>query len=469
MSKSAAVTVSHCRLHNGGFGAVLTILVLLPSATLAANPEPALRRSDQVDVRRLGKVSEDERSVLRIEWRAGLAGVEETRSVQDMLDKLGRLETGINDVSYLVRNMPAQAPAIAAAVPGAAAVPVATEAPGTDGYDTRLVVANLVALALVTLWWFRRRKPATQPKAGSTSSLKDAPPGVALRMETPPVTVNAVTELTTTPEAVEASGVAVVAASDAEAPSGFVAAATPEPVAEAAAKPGDEAAHNQPGAASDPAPLETPVPITTTVSSTSETRPAESFAANKTMVFDFSLEEADPEVVARENAKLQALRPASPPEPPPAAPAAQKTDVEPTLQLAEIMLSMGLEQGAAQALIEYTEANPRHAIYHWLKLLGIYRSRGLQKEFAATAEKLRLYFNIQAAEWGTPAAIEAPTLENFSRVSEHVQKIWKQPEECMTYLRHLLEDNREGARAGFPQSVAEEILLLVEIIKAEQA
>ena len=33
------------------------------------------------------------------------------------------------------------------------------------------------------------------------------------------------------------------------------------------------------------------------------------------------------------------------------------------------------------------------------------------------------------------------------------------------YLRHLIEDNRDGARAGFPQSVAEEILLLVEILK----
>jgi hypothetical protein len=469
MSKSAAVTVSRCRLHIGGFGAVLTILVLLPSATLAANPEPALRRSDQVDVRRLGKVSEDERSVLRIEWRAGLAGVEETRSVQDMLDKLGRLETGISDVSHLVRNMPAQAPAIAVAVPGAAAVPVATEAHDTDSYDLRLVVANLTALALVALWWFRRRKPATQPEAGSASALEDAPPDVALRMETPPVTAPAVTELTTTPEAAEPAGVAVVAGSDAEAASGLAATAIPEPVAEATAKPGDEAAHNEPSAAPDPAPLETAVPVTKAVSSASETRPAEPFAANQTMVFDFSLEEADPDVVAREHAKLQALRPASPPEPPPTAPAAHKTDLEPTLQLAEIMLSMGLEQGAAQALIEYTEANPRHAIYHWLKLLGIYRSRGLQKEFAATAEKLRMYFNIQAAEWGTPAASEAPTLENFSRVSEHVQKIWRQPEECITYLRHLLEDNRDGVRAGFPQSVAEEILLLVEILKAEQA
>jgi pilus assembly protein FimV len=46
-----------------------------------------------------------------------------------------------------------------------------------------------------------------------------------------------------------------------------------------------------------------------------------------------------------------------------------------------------------------------------------------------------------------------------------VQKIWTQTEECATYLRHLLEDNRDGERAGFPQSVAEEILLLIEVLK----
>ena len=158
--------------------------------------------------------------------------------------------------------------------------------------------------------------------------------------------------------------------------------------------------------------------------------------------------------------KMQATSPVGIPTRPP------ESHVEPTLELAEIMLSMGLEQSAAQALVEFSEANPRHAIYHWLKLLGIYRSRGLQHEFAATAEKLRRYFNIQAAEWGTPAASEVPTLENFSRVAEHVQKIWTQPEECIGYLRHLLEDNREGSRAGFPQPVAEEILLLIEILKA---
>lgn len=76
------------------------------------------------------------------------------------------------------------------------------------------------------------------------------------------------------------------------------------------------------------------------------------------------------------------------------------------------MLPMGLEQGAAQALTEYIEANPRRAVYHWLKLLGIYRRRGLQKEFAKAAEKLRTHSNVQDEEWINANSNEPPTLEN---------------------------------------------------------
>lgn len=444
MSKPAAATVPSCRLHSGAFRGVLAILALLPAAVLAANPDPTLRRSDQLDVRRLGKVSEDERSVLRIEWRAGLAGAEETRGVDEMLVKLRRLETGISEVSRLVRNMPVQKPGVAATAP------VAAEAPDTDGYGLRLIVANIAALALVALWWFRRRKSATRPEADPASAPKKLSPAPAPSVRT---------ALTMTPTA-EASR------------------ATPSAVAQelvvvTEAKPGGEAPGSQPGRAGEaymaapaPGPLATVQPVATAAATPPQAKPSGSLPARQAMVIDFSLEEADPETVARENAKLQAPRaPTSPkaPEPPP------KADVEPTLQLAEIMLSMGLEQGAAQALGEYIEANPRLAVYHWLKLLGIYRSRGLQKEFAETAEKLRNHFNIQAEEWGKPATGEAPMLEKFSRVSEHVQKIWSQPEECISYLRHLLEDNREGARAGFPQSVAEEILFLVEILKDGKA
>jgi pilus assembly protein FimV len=129
------------------------------------------------------------------------------------------------------------------------------------------------------------------------------------------------------------------------------------------------------------------------------------------------------------------------------------------------MLSMGLEQGAAQSLVEYADANPKHAIHHMLKLLGIYRKRGQHREFQETAEKLRKNFNIQAEDWAADEKAETPSLEGFSRVSQHVQSVWNQPEECADYLRHLIEDNRDGARAGFPQSVAEEILLLLDILK----
>ncbi len=450
MSKPAAATDSSCQLHIGGFCAVLATLVLLPAVALAANPDPTLRRSDQIDVRRLGKVSEDERSVLRIEWRAGLARVEETRSVEEMFDKLRRMESTIGEVNRLIRNMPVQTPGVAATAP------VAAEAPDADGYDFRLAAANIAALALVALWWIRRRKPVTRAETGLASAPKMVPPSATLPAAVPAPLATA--PLTITPPAqmppdvssakMQKSDVVTAAKPDAEPPRS-------EPVA----------AGKAPAAAPDPGPVTMAEPVATASFSSPQVKPSEPLPANEPKISDFSLEEADPEAVARENARLQAPRPVSAPKPAQAPP---ETNVEPTLQLAEIMLSMGLEQGAAQALIEYTEANPRHAVYHWLKLLGIYRSRGLQKEFAETAEKLRTHFNIQAEEWGKSGSGEVPTLEKFARVSEHVQKIWSQPEECISYLRRLLEDNREGARAGFPQSVAEEILFLVEILKEGQ-
>jgi hypothetical protein len=450
MSKPAAALASSCRLHIGGLCSVLAILVFLPSGVLAANPDPALRRSDRIDLGRLGKVSEDERSVLRIEWRAGLAAIDEARSVQEMLDKLRRLETTIGEVGRLVRSMPVQSPVVATTAP------VATPVSDADSYDIRLAVANVAALALVALWWFRRRKTVSQPETGPAPSPARVPPSATLPAASLPVPA---------PLATAPSTITPPAHLTPDVP----AAAMQESDAATATEPGADTPPSEPVAAGDvhmAAPDAIPVtaaePVATASFNPPQAKPSEPSPANETQIIDFSLEEADPEMVARENARLQAAPPATVPTP---SQTPQETNVEPTLQLAEIMLSMGLEQGAAQALIEYIETHPRHAVYHWLKLLGIYRSRGLQKEFAETAEKLRTHFNIQAEEWGKPAESEAPMLENFSRVSEHVQKVWSQPEECMTYLRHLLEDNREGARAGFPQAVAEEILFLVEILK----
>lgn len=406
-------------MHIGWFCAALSALALLSSAcAVAATPDPALRRSEQLDARKLGKVSEDERSVLRVEWRAAVTGADEARTVQEMLDSLRHMEVTIAEISRLIRSIPLQKQIVA---------PVAAEPSESGNHDFRLALANSAAAVLVALWWFRRRKSAKQPAASAdldASAAASLPvmelPGARLPATTPP------------PEAAPA-----------RMPASGLSAEQPKPTHLASAAPTrKEAPRIAPGLA--------------------ESVPATPQAAAETQAIDFSLEEADPESVARENARVSRLPAKSPQK---AARSPPTKNVEPTLELAEIMLSMGLEQGAAQALVEYTEANPRHAVYHWLKLLGIYRSRGLQKEFTETAEKLRKHFNIQAEDWVRTGTTEAPTLEKFSRVSAQLQKIWGQPAECISYLRHLLEDNREGARAGFPQAAAEDILLLIEILK----
>ena len=355
MSKSVATIVSSCRMHSGWLCVALSALTLLPPVNaVAAIPDPALRRSEQLDMSRLGRVSADERSVLRVEWRATVAGDEEARAVQEMLDSLRRMEGTVGEINRLIRSMPAANPVIAA---------VAAEPSGSSADARNMALAAGAAIGLLGLWWSRRRHSAKHPVARAG--------------------------LYTVPEA---------NLSAADSPDG------PLPVMGPS---GETPATEEPPAGMPTPSVHGPLKV----------------------------------------------------------PGPHETNIEPTLQLAEIMLSMGLEQGAAQALLEYAEAQPRNAVYHWLKLLGIYRKSGHREGFKATAEKLRRHFNIQADDWTKAGTGEAPTLEKFARVAEHVQQIWPRPEECIAYLRHLLEDNRDGERLGFPQPVAEEFLLLIEILK----
>jgi hypothetical protein len=430
MRKSVATFLSRCQQQTGHALAALLLLTLMPAAGVeAAEPAPSLQRSELLDTRRLGKLSEEERAVLRIEWRAGLARVEETRGLQDIMDKLRRMEGSLAAVSVLVRNMPATK---------SIAEPMVQVSDNTDDYDWRLMSANIAALTLVAVWWFGRRKSL---RAKAAVGGNDGPASVTAGPAIPPDTAVTSTLKVASPLARELP-------LKTTAPS----APPPDPIV---ARP--EAADLQ---ATPVAPPQPPQDTADALGKPEQADSSESVGTSPTI--DFSLEEAEPEAVAALVARQRKM-PAV--QAPTAVGSVPEKAVEPTLQLAEIMLSMGLEQGAAQALLEYSEANPRHAIYHLLKLLGIYRKRGLQKEFTEAAEKLRKNFNIQAEDWAVPGTGEAPTLEKFSRVAEHVQTIWTQPEECISYLRHLIEDNRDGARAGFPQSVAEEILLMIEILK----
>lgn len=438
MSKPAATTVFRSRIYIGRLCAVVSLL--LSPVVVAAVPDPALRLSAQLDTRRLGKVSDDERSVLRVEWRAAASGAEEARTVAEMLDSLRRMEGTVGEINRLIRGMPVQKPVVAVA---------AVEPPESDGYDMRLAVANVAALCLVALWWFRRRNTASQSPPTRTvdatpmaspplPALPDETlPSMAPPAETPP---NAVSAPTSTPVAV-----APLAPPRREAPR--IEPSAPTEAVEAAPT-------STKITQADREPEASPAPV--------EAKPTAPPPVADIPPIEFSLEEADPASVARANARVQKLeaivRPDVPAKP-------RGINVDPTLELAEIMLSLGLQQGAAQTLVEYTEANPHQALAHWLKLLDIYRNSGHREDFKEAAEKLRQNFNIQAEEWAIASAADAPTLEQFSRIAEYVQNVWPRPAECIAYLRNLLEDNREGSRAGFPRPVAEEMLLLIDILK----
>ncbi len=423
----------------------IAVLGSLTSAPVVAASVPGeLRRADTLDMRRAGKVSEDERAVLRIEWRAGLSGVDADRKLQEITAKLRQVEAGMGTVNQLIRNMPSEQPA------SARKAPVAVEEAGDGELDWRLMAANITALVLVAIWWVSRRK--TQLAAAALEAKLAAKTRAEPNLPAPAEAEAKVAETLTAER--QASGISV--ATPVPEPTFAVLeqreSAAPLPPTDVAS---DVVVPQVPARAAAPDTLAAPA----AAEGLHERLPLEETPP----MVDFVLEEADPATVVPERPRpptkpVAAVTPAS-------VSASLNKNVEPTLQLAEIMLSMGLEQGAAQTLVEYTEANPKHAIYHMLKLLGIYRKRGLHKEFQETAEKLRKNFNIQAEDWAKTDSGDAPSLEGFSRVSQHVQSIWNQPEECITYLRHLIEDNRDGARAGFPQSVAEEILLLVEILK----
>jgi hypothetical protein len=415
--------------------ALCALAGMVPAIAAAAVPEPTLRASRQLDATRLGKVSENERAVLRVEWRSAMTSAEEAQAVQQMLDSLRRMEDTTAQIGRLVRGIPAPRPAV-------------TVAPAEVETDIRSLAtgAALATLLLLPVFWFARRKAA----AGIDAPTRIEPP-LAAPVEPPP------------PEEIAA------AEQPAESPHEKFAQAIDLPLESAPAVAVDPGPEPEAAAAPQPAPLAAevsaaPAPVANAAPAepAPETTEAPLHPAEIPPI-EFSLEDEDPETIARANARIPVPRK---PSPTPHVPERrQEVAIEPTLQLAEIMLSMGLTQGAAQTLIEYTDANPRQAVYHWLKLLAIYRDTGQRKDFEETAEKLRKFFNIQAAGTASADPGEPPTLESFPRIAEQVVQLWSQPEQCQTYLRQLLEDNRNGSRIGFPQSVAEEFLLLGEILK----
>ena len=142
-------------------------------------------------------------------------------------------------------------------------------------------------------------------------------------------------------------------------------------------------------------------------------------------------------------------------------------DADLSLELADVMVSMGLAGGAAQTLEGHIRQHPRQALFHWLKLLDVYRRFGQREEFNKAILEMQQHFNITPPSWQstTRAPIDLLSLEDYPHIISRLQELWPR-RSCAQYLSRLIEDNRGGTRSGFPQPVVEEILFLLDLLRA---
>ena len=137
-----------------------------------------------------------------------------------------------------------------------------------------------------------------------------------------------------------------------------------------------------------------------------------------------------------------------------------------TIELAEIMLSFGRINSAAEALADFIEKNPKEAFAPWLKLLEVYRANGQRTEFNRIAQKLNQTFNVWTVDWDNfnDTLTPAHSLETMTHIVERLQKLWG-TRECQAYLQTLLRDTRDETRRGFPLATIDDILSLNDILE----
>jgi hypothetical protein len=136
------------------------------------------------------------------------------------------------------------------------------------------------------------------------------------------------------------------------------------------------------------------------------------------------------------------------------------------IELADIMLSFGRVNSAAEALASFIEKNPREAVTPWLKLLDVYRESGQRAEFDKIAKELNRTFNVWGVTWENFDDSRDPAhgLEEMPHIISRLQQLWGS-RKCQAYLQYLLRDTRNATRQGFSLITIDDILCLNAILK----
>ncbi len=139
---------------------------------------------------------------------------------------------------------------------------------------------------------------------------------------------------------------------------------------------------------------------------------------------------------------------------------------ESAVELADIMMSFGRIQGAAETLAEFIRNNPKQAVTPWLKLLEVYRTADMRDDFEVITRQLNKTFNVKIVDWEDfdLARQTTESVEQMAHIVKMLTDTWMTAE-CQAYIQLLLRDNRDGARQGFPIAVVDDLLMLMAVLE----
>ncbi|MDR2688320.1 MAG: hypothetical protein LBB76_01010 [Azoarcus sp.] len=114
------------------------------------------------------------------------------------------------------------------------------------------------------------------------------------------------------------------------------------------------------------------------------------------------------------------------------------------IELAEIMLSFGRVNSAAETLAAFIQKFPKVALTPWLKLLEVYRESGQRTEFNEIANKLSQTFNAPPVTWDNfdQALDPAQGIEQIPHILERLCQSWG-TRVCQAYLQQILRNPRQ--------------------------
>ncbi len=140
-------------------------------------------------------------------------------------------------------------------------------------------------------------------------------------------------------------------------------------------------------------------------------------------------------------------------------------DAQGVLEEARLLASVSRYEEAIAHLKAHIDTNPKLSIQPWLYLLEIFKQRGMKEDFEHYAESIHQTFNIITPLWEPHevALVVPETLEDFPHIMEKLCGDWPD-DDVRRYLQNLINDNRNGERGGFGQSVLDEILTLIGVL-----